>query len=365
MLRTTLDMERLGSSTGWVSLLRVRTACVLIMAFLATANGEPQSLPGLGGSQGNTTYSWTTASRSSSAVSSSSMAMGDFIAAGIGQSASSTAPSADQTLQSSPKLSSNGSVDTCWSEWVSYWNATSNIATQTASGCSYSSYLTTGTNTSPGDSGTTYTTTVTQVSAQTNGPFTLTASATTQTTVVTIPYWGGTTETYTESDHTSFCEYTPDTATITTPPCALPTSVSQCQAEWSAFVASGYQSDTASSPICSQASVDRSMCSWFQSSYVERYNGYSPIPGLLTGTLSNGYAVNTASGGWYWPSSSSLAPGCTLGCARCAVTGGTVQVLYWPQATAAPAITEKIVATYMNTTLTYPTVSNSPQARPV
>lgn len=43
---------------------------------------------------------------------------------------------------------------------------------------------------------------------------------------------------------------------------------------------------------------------------------------------------------WIWPTSSTMgnAPSCTLGCGRCAVTGGTVQLIYWPP-TATPTPT--------------------------
>ncbi|KJX92260.1 hypothetical protein TI39_contig5881g00004 [Zymoseptoria brevis] len=37
-----------------------------------------------------------------------------------------------------------------------------------------------------------------------------------------------------------------------------------------------------------------------------------------------------------WPTHSSLAPSCTLGCAGCAITGNSVELLFWPEQTAAP-----------------------------
>ena len=42
----------------------------------------------------------------------------------------------------------------------------------------------------------------------------------------------------------------------------------------------------------------------------------------------------TANGTSYFPASKSLAPGCSLGCQSCSITGETVQLYYWPPATA-------------------------------
>ena len=55
--------------------------------------------------------------------------------------------------------------------------------------------------------------------------------------------------------------------------------------------------------------------------------------------------------GYTWPTSQPFAPGCTLGCGRCAVTGGTIQLLYFPPGLSHSA-TAPVVATTLGTTLT-------------
>lgn len=60
---------------------------------------------------------------------------------------------------------------------------------------------------------------------------------------------------------------------------------------------------------------------------------------------------------WFWPTSSTLGvPSCTLGCGRCAVTGGTVQLLYWPAtATNNLSATDSVTLSTLGTVLTSPT----------
>ncbi|KAL9087763.1 MAG: hypothetical protein Q9165_006530 [Trypethelium subeluteriae] len=79
--------------------------------------------------------------------------------------------------------------------------------------------------------------------------------------------------------------------------------------------------------------------------------GYAPnVWGYqyVTTTLANG-STSTA---FTWPSAKSLGPSCSLGCASCAVTGGTVRLLYWPEPETA---TESLTAYYLGTSFVYPT----------
>jgi hypothetical protein len=72
--------------------------------------------------------------------------------------------------------------------------------------------------------------------------------------------------------------------------------------------------------------------------------------------ISSGYYSNAAPWftGWTWPATHAFAPGCTLDCGRCAVTGGTIELLYFPPGLSHPA-TGPVVATTLGTVLTSPT----------
>ncbi|KAL9080607.1 MAG: hypothetical protein Q9157_000662 [Trypethelium eluteriae] len=95
---------------------------------------------------------------------------------------------------------------------------------------------------------------------------------------------------------------------------------------------------------------------------------YTDFPNYNSWENVAGYSVRVAQTDPYtitplysfWPSASSLAPGCSLGCGGCAITGGTIDLLHWPSsldtATAFTNSNGDIVVTAFNTTLTYPTV---------
>ncbi|KAK4575415.1 hypothetical protein LTR86_001269 [Recurvomyces mirabilis] len=77
-------------------------------------------------------------------------------------------------------------------------------------------------------------------------------------------------------------------------------------------------------------------------------------------SISDGFLQsNNGSGAWAWPTSSTLAPACTVGCGRCTVAGDHVELLYWPPAytnmTRAPDATP-VTAVFKNVTLTSPTL---------
>ncbi|KAL9096321.1 MAG: hypothetical protein Q9165_001318 [Trypethelium subeluteriae] len=210
---------------------------------------------------------------------------------------------------------------------------------------------------------------------------------------------------------------------LPTPKCELPSSVPQCQALWNTWASrqvmatptiaspscagepgscmvslSTYWSVWSSysvlrstvSPSCTQASINGQLCESLRSSYVSA--AYSGNNAIVTSNGETGF-----SGGFVqettdisitpldssfpdifflptatsylpasWPSSSSLAAGCTLGCGVCAVTGGTVRLLHWPEATPTPAANDTRaslrvrsnvgVATTLGTVFTSPTV---------
>nr|OQO31702.1 hypothetical protein B0A51_01050 [Rachicladosporium sp. CCFEE 5018] len=125
------------------------------------------------------------------------------------------------------------------------------------------------------------------------------------------------------------------------------------QASWSAEVFS------TKSPRCTQASIIGPLCTSLKDAYVlgSNYNLYPTALKYMPGFFSSGsisYVGAWSGQGWQWPSYQPLAPGCTVGCGRCAITGGVVQLLYFPPGLSHPA-TGPVIATTLGTTLTSPT----------
>jgi hypothetical protein len=112
----------------------------------------------------------------------------------------------------------------------------------------------------------------------------------------------------------------------------------------------------ATSPVCSQASITGELCTSMKDAYVLGYNNrlHPDLP--EPAYVSSGYYSNAAPWftGWTWPATHAFAPGCTLDCGRCAVTGGTIELLYFPPGLSHPA-TGPVVATTLGTVLTSPT----------
>ncbi|KAF2229481.1 hypothetical protein EV356DRAFT_426135, partial [Viridothelium virens] len=125
-------------------------------------------------------------------------------------------------------------------------------------------------------------------------------------------------------------------------------------------------------PLCSQASINSGLCETLRDRYINAWiseaagNPYEEVAISAAGSVpvtttnANGSTILTST----FPSTSSLAPGCSLGCARCAVTGGQVRLLYWPMGTISRSNTSIVNATagtpnialFSGTTLTSPTV---------
>jgi hypothetical protein len=93
-------------------------------------------------------------------------------------------------------------------------------------------------------------------------------------------------------------------------------------------------------PYCTQATVTGAICSTIVNSFVKTVKEAYPqtggvvAPGFYsveyTSTeASNHHLVTSTSYVNFWNKSSSLAPGCTLGCHSCRINGGTVQLIYW------------------------------------
>jgi len=128
-------------------------------------------------------------------------------------------------------------------------------------------------------------------------------------------------------------------------------------------------------PTCAQARVTGALCSSLVDNLVRTAKSFDHLAdgivvlpqGLTEYTTTQSSKVMTLhSEVLFWNASSSVAPGCSLGCHSCQINGGTVQLIYWP-----PASSTWIEGTYsaisgsnnktltvvtLETTLTSPTV---------
>ncbi|KAK4554755.1 hypothetical protein LTR86_008257 [Recurvomyces mirabilis] len=189
----------------------------------------------------------------------------------------------------------------CWDQWSQYWSpSVFAVALTTSTGTKTNSFET--------QNGTTFTSSV-------NG-------------VTYTKTYQGTTESYylNPGPFTQLATVQTANTPITTPGCALPTSVSQCQSQWSSWlnasIALRGDDDSVSKPMpsCTQASVGSELCTSLAMVVLEDDPAQTAI----------NWGHKTISP---WPSNSQLAPGCTLGCQQCSITGNTIRLFYWPPAT--------------------------------
>ncbi|KAI9687392.1 MAG: hypothetical protein M1820_010474 [Bogoriella megaspora] len=272
----------------------------------------------------------------------------------------------------------------CWPQWSSFWSFNDSLNSATKPGHPTTTLPTTMiyTMTQPAVSSWASTqldletTTVPMVA---NGyTYQTSTFTTTRTAVFGQPSFSGGTITITSTGFETLWEsraaYTGPTLQV--PNCTLETFVPQCQSLWEDYAASHLDVpavptdacvsqylpyDQATSfrrslnlaevsldsigrlrPHCTQASVGPLACSYFQDHYMTSWilanDGRDPFEFNTSPFLSVGYQYKTSydksgyivSESQYWPTSSILAPGCTLGCGQCAITGGSVRLLYWP-----------------------------------
>lgn len=195
-------------------------------------------------------------------------------------------------------------------------------------------------------------------------------------------------------------------ATITPPPCALPTRFPQCQSSWENWATARYAdlphpsgcnpfdstdlpktcSDklsgwsasepawesgrSAHPPPCTQAALGASFCSGLRSSFEAAGTSSDTDYGDNDGVLGMTRIEATINGTdtWYdtWPAETNLAPGCTLGCGECNLQGGTVELIFWQPASTtwingrftalSDNATALVTVDTLGTTLTSPTV---------
>ncbi|KAK3639539.1 hypothetical protein LTR22_017401 [Elasticomyces elasticus] len=284
-------------------------------------------------------------------------------------------------------LYSNGSVDECYSSW-DRWLSASWLETW-GTYVDYTTFTTRWTQTAPAYNGSTYVATETVDTTQTilNGMFPMTTETvhTTYTSSETIASTPA--KTSTGGGTFTYSHLSTQNNTLAKPTCVLPSIVSQCQSQWERWIttqlvpgptppphcdinagflqntntvppcATSYASVVASygayidaypSPLCTQVclyhqpSVGGPLCDSVRQNYVSQENYQFAAETATTQYLpffSAGYQggpMNETAGdwdiSWTWPTASTLGvPSCTLGCGRCAVTGGTVQLIYWPE----------------------------------
>ena len=297
----------------------------------------------------------------------------------------------------------------CLHQWNQYWSISAALASTVGVITSVASYMTTVTSYSIDldfsheTPESTYVETVTSqdkagglVLSQTVYTSTVTFSGPSQTTESTS-IWT-TSVTRTNEFGTTWSYYS-----MTTPPCTLPSIVPACQSSWDEYESyqktfsnsapsccnteyettctpdasctsaykswssafSSYESKQSSpAPLCPLASVNTEICSSLISSY---YLGY-----WYQDPRSYGYKITTLGNGstsQYWPASTTFAPGCSLGCQTCRITGSRVKLLYWPvetglaqngsvatQANGNVTANGPVTAMYSGATLTSPTV---------
>ncbi|KAK5744602.1 hypothetical protein LTR17_001997 [Elasticomyces elasticus] len=234
-------------------------------------------------------------------------------------------------------------ADACWTQWTDYWSADPG-GTFVETGYTFfnttMAFTNLQTSTVLSSSHTTYTITNTVTQIAMNGPWTETTQTITSKYTPTLTYIPLTTLTTESLFETTMPWFgTGDISTYTipdakTPRCRLPSSYSSCQREWERWATTSIGLRIGSMPTCSQANITGTMCSSL----------------IDSAAKSSNYLYGTT-----WPTSTTIAPGCNVGCGKCAVTGGTIEVLYFPPGMT-PYTDGPVTATTLNTTLTSPTV---------
>lgn len=252
------------------------------------------------------------------------------------------------------------SATDCWHSWLEYWSTSAlNQVTSTDGAIAGPSTMTW---TVTRVAGTSWTTTTWQSSAYTltsstfatiysdGYPVSVSASYETFTSSITgwivATLWSSlseyvTTQTTTEI-WSSYYAITRSATALPTPSCELPSAMPECSMQWNSYIQSntnilgrpyyavvGPMNSTSGTwpgaPYCTQAQITGDLCTSMRSNYLAPMTAW-------------GYATDigweTASGTSYFPASKSLAPGCSLGCQACSITGNSVQLYYWPPSTA-------------------------------
>ena len=125
----------------------------------------------------------------------------------------------------------------------------------------------------------------------------------------------------------------------------------------------GYTPTTSFGPMCIQASIGGALCDAMHDrlSSAVGAGSVSVWDPVVTNVRDAEQTYSQVTKSLVWPSNYTLAPGCTIGCSACHITGGMVQLLYWPSATTFSnggfdiRPTLPVTASYDGTVLTSPT----------
>ncbi|KAF7193255.1 hypothetical protein HII31_05481 [Pseudocercospora fuligena] len=284
--------------------------------------------------------------------------------------------------------SRNASLDdSCWNSWSSHWSLLDPIKT---------TYVTTAVSTDiqpvTSDSSTAFWyVTVVQLTTitQFDGAHAIATSAFTDTETYSFP--STTTVAINTVTETITTSVSAPTEGITQPPCALPSFVPECQSSWDSYeswnwqLASGLvqpecvprtigtikpnqtcvgewlkywwdqgtsKSSVGPAPSCTQATVTGEYCSKEISRFLLS-NSLARISRTLAGWTVTTMSDNSTA--TVWPPDRSFAPGCTMGCQQCRITGSSVELFWWPPQTAADDGLP-VTAVGFGTTFTSPTV---------
>ncbi|KAK5132497.1 hypothetical protein LTR08_009043 [Meristemomyces frigidus] len=256
--------------------------------------------------------------------------------------------------------------DACWQQWEQYWSL-STFAANPPDSAMYETVLYTLYSYVTSDSFYTTTDTWKNILFDSNVIPTTTVIITTTDPSDYIEYTlSATAETTGTTSVVTLLLDVPPSPMPITPACSLPSSVPQCQAQWNSWASvqwatretspgGEFHMDANPPPACSQASLSGTLCSQLAETYLASAYMYGQSDGGEYGmqeTDIGTYPHDTYS--YFWPTSSMFAPGCTLGCQACRITGGTVQLLFWPPSTANRA--RPVTSVGLGTTFTSPTI---------
>lgn len=302
-------------------------------------------------------------------ISTGSRAVGDFVAQGLGMSrdASSRTPTSTVTEADVSSYSSNatkitvstpssstissshdllslstssttseagnfswpsvGNDDQCWAQWTSFWSGPASTPLTTST----TTYHWTNTEVAIKASTEWEIMTYTQTSRFDNGGFVGSYTTVTRTTTLSGSWTSRPAETSTSVSTGTYTYYTIVGQSFTAPPCSITaTPYPGCQQQWGSWASDIVSLATEplattwiTQPPCQAASVGGEACMGLKDLYVAADQNLLGYWQKFSTSFSQGYIQTTnsdGSEGWFWNASLSLAPGCTMGCGRCAVT---------------------------------------------
>ena len=217
--------------------------------------------------------------------------------------------------------------DQCWAQWTSFWSGPASTPKTTST----RTMLWTETQEAFNGSTGLTTRTFTQTSRFDNGGFVGSDTTVTRTMTDSWSWTSRPAETSTSTLTQTYTYYTIVGKSLTAPSCSITASpYSGCQQRWSTWASDIISLATKplattyiTSPSCQAASVGGEPCMGLKDLYVAGNQNLLGYWQKYSTSFSQGYVRTTSSDGsegWFWNSSLSLAPGCTMGCGRCAVT---------------------------------------------